>query len=347
MNNNDHINFLRYLMTLRTKASILISIIIIIVMGVSGIYYLHFLQRSLKASILAGVEGVSDSTSQAISKFLADSLKEAQAVALALPVESLEKQDRLIIRNRLKLLLDIFPKFENGMFILDKKGRLWVDYPQSPAAEGTDFSYREYFQRTLKENKGILGVPYVSGRTGKPVLTFTALLRGSDNQVLGVLGCSVQMLSPDALGGIRNIKIGRSGYIFVYDSSRMMILHPQNERVLQRDIPPGANKLLDAALAGIEGVGETVNSRGVPMLSSFKRIPATDWIVAAQQPQREAYAPLVKATQGLILSIVLMVMVAVVLVALAIRRVTRPLTKLRQAVMFFGKEESTESQKVS
>jgi PAS domain S-box-containing protein len=333
-------------MTLRTKASFLISIIIIIVMGVSGIYYLHFLQRSLKASILAGVEGVSESTSQAISKFLADSLKETQAIALALPVEALEQQDRSVIRNRLKLLLDIFPKFENGMFILDKNGRLWVDYPQS-AAEGTDFSYREYFQRTLKEKKGIVGVPYVSGRTGQPVLTFTALLRGSDNRVLGVLGCSVQMLSPDALGGIRSIKIGRSGYIFVYDSSRTMILHPQNERVLQQDIPPGANKLLDAALAGIEGVGETVNSRGVPMLSSFKRIPGTDWIVAAQQPQSEAYAPLVKATGGLLLSIVLMVMVAVVLVAIAMRRVTKPLTKLRQAVMFFGREESAESQKVS
>jgi PAS domain S-box-containing protein len=316
-------------------------------MSVSGVYYLHFLQRSLKASILAGVEGVSNSTSQAISKFLADSLKEAQAVALALPVEALEKQDRLIIRNRLKVLLDIFPKFENGMFILDKDGRLWVDYPQSPAAEGADFSYREYFQRTLMEDTGIVGMPYVSGRTGKPVLTFTALLRGSDNQVLGVLGCSVLMLSPNALGGIRNVKIGRSGYIFVYDSSRMMILHPQNERVLKRDIPPGANTLLDAALAGVEGVGDTVNSRGVPMLSSFKLIPGTDWIVAAQQPQSEAYAPLAQATQGLILSIVLMVMVAVVSVAIAIRRVTRPLTKLRQAVMFFGKEESTESQKVS
>jgi len=333
-------------MTLRSKASIFISLIIIIVMGAFGIYYLQFMQRSLKQSIFAGIQGTSDATSQAISKFLADSLKETQAVALALRVEALEKKDTPVIRDQLKSLLNIFPKFENGMFILDKDGFLWVDYPQFGVI-GANVSYREYFQRTLKEGKGIIGVPYVSSRTGKPVLTFTALLRGSKNQVLGVLGCSVQLLSPDALGGIREVKIGRSGYVFVFDASRLMILHPEDKRVLKRDIPLGANKLLDAAIKGFEGVGETVNSRGVPMLTAFKRIPGTDWIIGAQQPQEEAYLPIGKARDGLILSIILMVVVAVVSVAMAIRRITRPLTKLRQAVMFWGKGKSAESEKVA
>jgi hypothetical protein len=43
-------------MKIRTKASLLIFLIIIVIMSVSGIYYLHFLHQSLKASILAGVE---------------------------------------------------------------------------------------------------------------------------------------------------------------------------------------------------------------------------------------------------------------------------------------------------
>ena len=333
-------------MTLRAKASLLISLIIIIVMGAFGIYYLHFMQRSLKYSIFAGIQGTSDAASQGISKFFADSLKETQAVALALPVEALEKKDTPVIRDRLKSFLNLFPKFENGIFILDKDGFLWVDYPQSRVI-GADVSNREYFQRTLKEGKGIIGVPYVSGRTGKPVLTFTALLRGSKNQVLGVLGCSVQLLSPDALGGIRKIKIGKSGYIYVFNTSRLMILHPENQRVLKWDIPLGANKLLDAAIEGFEGVGETVNSRGVPMLTAFKRITGTDWIIGAQQPQEEAYLPIAKARYGLILSIILMVVVAVVSVAMAIRRITLPLTKLRQAVMLWGEGKSAESEKVA
>ena len=333
-------------MTLRAKASLLISLIIIIVMGAFGIYYLQFMHRSLKHSIYAGIQGTSDAASQAISKFFADSLKETQAVALALPVEALEKKDMPVIRDRLKSLLNLFPKFENGMFIVDKDGFLWVDYPQFGVI-GANVSSREYFQRTLKEGKGIIGVPYVSNRTGKPVLTFTALLRGSKNQVLGVLGCSVQLLSPNALGGIREVRIGRSGYVFVFDTSRLMILHPEDNRVLKRDIPLGANKLLDAAIKGFEGVGETINSRGVPMLTAFKSIPGTDWIIGAQQPQEEAYLPIAKARDGLILSIILMVVVAVVSVAMVIRRITQPLTKLRQAVMFWGKGESAESEKVA
>ena len=86
-------------------------------------------------------------------------------------MSALEKNDLPALEKRLHSLVEIFPKFENGMFILDKKGRVWVDYPPHPKVRGVDVSFREYFKRTMKEEKGIIGVPYVSKRTGKLVLT--------------------------------------------------------------------------------------------------------------------------------------------------------------------------------
>jgi PAS domain S-box-containing protein len=334
-------------MTLRTKTSILLAVIIIIALGATGFFYLRFFQQTLKNSILSSVETVAATTSQSIARFLDDSLKDTQAVALALPIRALEKNNLPPVEERLRELAELYPKFENGMFILDNRGRVWVDYPPHPAVRGVDVSFREYFKRTMREKKGVIGVPYISKRTGQPVLTFTAFLQGSANQVLGVLGCSVQILSPSALEGIRKIRLGKSGYIYVYDRSRLMILHPDARRVLKRDVPPGANRLFDAALEGFEGIGETVNSRGVPMLLALKHVPGTDWIVGAQQLQSEVYAPLVAARQFLLIGIILAVIAAVGVGTIAIRRITYPLARLRQSVLLLGTGEYEDSSRIT
>jgi PAS domain S-box-containing protein len=329
-------------MTLRAKASLLLAVIITLALGVTGFFYLRFLENSLRNSIFAGVEGVSSTSSEAIAKFLQDSLKEAQAVARTLPMEALERKDVPVIEAYLKALLEIFSKFENGMFILDADGILWADYPRHSEVRGRSFAFREYFQRTVSEGRGIIGVPYRSARTGQPVVTFTALLRGSSNQVLGLLGCSVQLLSPNALGGISKIRIGQSGYIYVYDTTRLMILHPRDERVFQRDVRRGVNKLFDAAIQGFEGVGETVNSRGIPMLLSVRRVPGSNWIVGAQQPKSEAFAPIAEARRRIIYGIIAAVLAADAVGALAIRRFTKPLGRLRAAVRHLGRESGEE-----
>ncbi|MFZ5452285.1 MAG: response regulator [Thermodesulfobacteriota bacterium] len=333
-------------MTLRTKTLILLVVITTMALGVTGFFYLQFLQQSLKNSILSGVDAVAQTTRESITRFLDDSLKAARAAALALPMSALEKNDLPTVEKRLQTLVENFPKFENGMFILDKKGRVWVDYPPHPEVRGVDVSFREYFQRTMKEERGIIGVPYVSKRTGQPVLTFTALLRGSENRILGVLGCSVQILSPSALGGLRKTRIGKTGYIYAFDKSRLMILHPQDARVLKRDVPPGANRLFDAAIKGFEGIGETVNSRGIPMLLSLKHLPGTDWIIGAQQLQSEAYAPLAQARRNILGGIILAVIISICVGIIAVRRITQPLARLRQGVLLLATSEHEGDSKI-
>ena len=323
-------------MTLRTKTSILLTITILIIFSAAGLLSLRFLENSLKNSIYMGLDIISSTTSDSISKFLDDSLRETKAIAQTLPKKALEERNVKVIEEYLKSMVETYPKFENGMFILDTKGNLWVDYPVYPETRGKNFSHREYFQTTMEKQRGIIGVPYRSARTGEPVLTFTALLRGTNNQLLGLIGCSMQLLHPNALGGIRKMKIGQSGYIYIYDTSRLMIIHPENERVLQRDVPPGVNKLFDAAIEGFEGVGETVNSKGIPMLLSLKRIKETNWIVGVQQPSHEAFAPIREARTRIVWGTLFVVLVSILIGAVAVRRLTKPLVDLRKVAVRLG-----------
>lgn len=323
-------------MTLRTKTSLLLAGLLVVILGGAGIYFLYYLENSLRTSIYAGMETVAIAESQAISRFLDDSLRDTQAIASYIPQKALEEKNVAVIEDYLKRAMKNYPKFENGIFVLDAKGTLLADYPVYPGTRGKNFAFREYFKTTMEKQKGIIGVPYRSARTGEAVLTFTALLRGSKNQVLGMIGCSVQLLRPDALGGIRKTKIGESGYIYVFDTSRLMIIHPEDQRVLQRDVPPGANKLLDRAIEGFEGVGETVNSRGVPMILSLRRVQGTDWIVGAQQTKREAFAPIKMARNQIVGWIFLAVLISISIGAVAVRRLTEPLVKLSNIARQIG-----------
>ena len=330
-------------MKLRTKASLLMALVVAAALTTTEFFFDRVLESSIRNSIYDGLEGVSSAVSDSVSNFIQETLTDSRAVAANIPPDALEGRQVAAVERYLAKMSAIYPKFQNGMFILDAQGYLWADYPVKPKTRGKRFNFREYYKRTMAEKAGIVGTPYRSARTGQPVLTFTALLKSRQGEILGLLGCSVQLLSPHALGGIRAEKIGRSGYVYVYDDTRLMILHPSDDRVLKREVPPGANRLFDAALTGWEGVGETVNSRGVSMLLSLRRIPGTNWIVGAQQPKDEAFKPMAASRLRALLGTCLGVLIAIVLVILAMRHITNPLERLRQATLELGSQGAEES----
>jgi diguanylate cyclase (GGDEF)-like protein len=317
-------------MTLRTKTALLLALIISLGIAASGVFHLHFLEQSLRRSILQGVESVCQSTVDTIDKYLTERLADTQVMAALLPESLLQQQGTAGLETYLQTMAGLYPQFENGLFILDPAGNLLADYPIHPEVRGRNYAYREYYQRTLQEQRGIIGKPYVSTRTGLPVLTFTAVLRGPDRQVSGLLMSSVQLSSPDALGGISRLKFGETGYSYVFDGTRRLILHPDPQRVGKRDVPQGANRLFDAALKGFEGAGRTVNSRGIGMLAAFQRLQSMDWIVAVQQPEAEAYAPIRLARRKLLLILFASALLAAVIGTLVIRRVTLPIARLQK-----------------
>jgi two-component system NtrC family sensor kinase len=183
------------------------------------------------------------------------------------------------LRNRDEYL-DVF---DNGLFIFDNKGRMLAELPLGTSRTGMDFNFREYLKETLASKKPYISDPYVSSRSNHhPSLMFTAPLLDSSGRVVAVMGGSIDLTRNNILGKIMTLKIGQAGYMFIFSESRVMILHPDKNRVMKMDIPQGANKLLDQAIAGFDGSGETVNSRGIPMLSSFRHLHAKPWIMGCQ-----------------------------------------------------------------
>ncbi|MBN1827596.1 MAG: PAS domain-containing protein [Deltaproteobacteria bacterium] len=325
-------------MTLRTKTSLTAAVIIVLTVSIISIVYLRYLEESIRSAIYKGLESVSTTAAHVISQFREDTFKDIQTIALALDEQALVAKDAETIEGQLKRLFGLFPKFKNGLLVLDIKGRLWLDYPSYKEFRGYDLSFRQYFQETLKRQEGLIGIPYHSVRTGQPVLNFTAPLFDADHKLTGVFCGVVILTSPEALQVIQTTRIGTQGYMYIFDRYRNIIIHPNAEMIL-KTLEPGDNRMIDKAIEGFVGAGETVNSKGVPMLISIKQIPGSDWFVAAQQPTEEAFAPLHEIQDRILLVAIPAVVAALILVSMMMVGVTRHIYKLKSAALFLGKQE--------
>jgi len=280
-------------MSLRTKTFLLVSgiasLIIVLVAGAA----LHFQEKSIRATILAGVDAFARASATQVGTFIRYSLQAANLIASEVPSDALTvATKRSDLYNYLERMGRRIPSFDNGIFLLDREGTFLADYPPHRELEGQSFAHREYFKRASTNSHAVVAEPYISARTKRPVQTFAVPIRDADGTLLAVLGCSTDLLGKQGIGSVVNQRYGETGYIYTFErQTRLMITHPDRSRMLQRDVVPGTNPLLDQAIEGFEGADETVNSRGARMLMGVYRVPETTWLLAAQMPEEEALAP--------------------------------------------------------
>lgn len=316
-------------MSLGTKTAALLAAIVLGVLASAGLIGLHFQERTLRNTILEGVDGQARIAAHGLATFVEDGLRDAQALALTLPARALAEGRLGEVEGHLARMFETFPKFQNGIFVLDALGRFVADHPSHPELRGQSFAFREYFQRTLQEDRAIVSRAYQSKRTGRPVLTFTAPVRDRSGAIVAIVACSVDLLAQQSLGGYRHQRFGATGYLYIIDGSRQLVLHPEDRRLLTA-VEAGKNRLLDAAFRGFEGADDTVNSQGVPMLLGVRRVPGTDWVVGVQVTADEAYSPIVDARWRFVLIAGAALVLVIGVGGVAMRDVTGPLKKLER-----------------
>lgn len=223
--------------------------------------------------------------------------------------------------------------FDNGIFCFSPEGILLAEHPFKPDRRGKSYAFRDYFLRTLQSRQPQISDPYISSQSHHhPAINFTAPVVDSTGRLLAVIAGSVDLTKDNFLGGLGKTKIGKTGYLYMYNSDRVMIMHPDPTRLLQKDVPLGANRLFDLAIAGFEGTEKTVNSRGIPMLASFKHLKMTNWILAANYPVSEAFAPVENLQRYIAIGLLLLLLGLTVAVWLVMEHLSQPLLNFTKHV---------------
>ncbi len=316
---------------LKIKATLLFPLVI-----AGALYCLLFLmqyllQGYLKETISSQQDQIVSTIAEEIDRQLVDAQKPLLALAKKASLTLLSNPDEA-----LAFLLERTEStgfFDNGMFLFDAKGRIVAELPLGVARTGKDFSYRDYLKITTATKMPHISDPYISTQPHKhPAIMLTAPIFDQNGDVLAVLCGSIDLLGNNFIGGISRRKIGRTGYLFLFDTKRTMIVHPENSRMMKQDIPSGANHLLDRAINGFEGTGETVNSRGLEFLTTFKRLKSKEWIVGANFPLTEAYEPAYRIRNIFLIAIPLLVFVTFLFMRRYLNRLTAPIIQLTNHV---------------
>ncbi|MHB1379503.1 MAG: ATP-binding protein [Desulfurivibrionaceae bacterium] len=317
-------------LTMRTRLTLAVSLLFLCMMGATSFLVLAVIKQQIKETISAEQFSLLSEIASSLEDKLTLAHGQLTATATLVSSETLATGDTA--QQFLDYRKGLQRVFDNNIFLFSPEGRLIAEAPFLPNRRGMDLSFRPYIKDTLATSAPVISAPYISSQPHKhPVIMMTAPVFDREGKIIAILTGSLDLMSPNILGKLAEKKIGKNGYLYLLTADRTMIMHPDKSRIFKQ-IPPGANLLYDRALQGFEGTEENISGVGVPMLTSFKRLRMKNWLLAANFPQAEAYAPLIRAAQILLAGILLITVAAFAIIRYFSQYLTRPLLALTRHV---------------
>jgi diguanylate cyclase (GGDEF)-like protein/PAS domain S-box-containing protein len=292
MNLLEHLRCRKH--TLKSRIAISVTLLFILFSVIIGYVGKRYLEDKIKESIFSEqftlVSTLANNIDDKLNLIHQSLIAEAGGIEADVVANPTKAQEYLDSRQALKTL------FNNALFLLSKDGKIIAESPYIEGRRGRDISFREFFRTTMTTGKPHVSAPYRSTHNpDHPSIILTAPVRDKNGAIVALLAGNFDLFGSNILGELSATKVGKTGYIYLFSTDRTMIMHPDRSRIMRQGAKPGINHLYDKAIAGFEGSGETINSRGLRTLSSFKRLNSTGWILAANYPVAEAYAPLNEA----------------------------------------------------
>ncbi|OGU09703.1 MAG: hypothetical protein A2X82_07760 [Geobacteraceae bacterium GWC2_55_20] len=230
--------------------------------------------------------------------------------------------------------------FDAGFLVIGTDGRVIAESMGFPELVGKDLRFRDYVSEPLRSGNSIISAPFrLSVPPHSPMIAMAVPVRDGNKRIIGLLAGYHSLLTGEFLTDLSSERVGESGYLFLINE-RTILMHPDKKRILE-PIPEGINRGIDQALRGFEGSLDNMNSSGQHMLSSFKKVGRTGWILGSNIPYKEAFNPLrVLALTATLISVG-GTMLSLVVVWLVTRRLTHPLSQLTAHMDAAGAKDQT------
>lgn len=200
-----------------------------------------------------------------------------------------------------------------------------------PSQPNPSLADRSYFEQTMAQKRGIISPPLRGRVSNLPVVALTHPIVDSGGDVQAVLVGSIDLLNSDFFHHFNTMKPGKTGFMFIMTTEGILVNHPNKARLLEHiNARPGLNLGTERALGGFEGWMEATNKDGVDGIYSYKRLNATNWIVAVRYPTDEAFAPMADMRQQAVLAATLFAALAGLLSWWMVKILLAPLQRLRR-----------------
>lgn len=229
----------------------------------------------------------------------------------------------------------------NLVYRLDAKGIMIFHYPIGPGTTvGTDFSFRDYYQRAQTTRGPFLSEGRVSPTTEQPVATAIMPIWNARNQFDGLVATNIKLASlSNTLTSITAGHLtGEAFSVVILDHTGRVIAHPDPEYPLSQTEFPLAD-IKNAVLSNQTGTLILPDTDGALTLYSYVPIPSAGWGVIVSRPTAAAFATSQATHRGILLSIAVFLVVGLLFWLALSRQVLDPLERLAAFSRTIGLEE--------
>ncbi|NVN91428.1 MAG: PAS domain S-box protein [Desulfuromonadales bacterium] len=288
--------------SLKTKMSLAVSLLMTVVLSLLALCAYWYFTSQFKDTVSRQQFTLVSALAEEIDSKILNAKQDL--IAVAGRATAIQANDSRQAQYFLDSQPGIQTLFDSGISIFSPDGKLTAISPADKQLQERDSAFSDSIKRTISTGKPQISTPFYSTHNRHPVILFTAPFFDSKGQIAGIMTGGLDLTRDNFLGKLATIRLGENGYLYLYDTNRTLIVHPDRTRILRRDVPLGTNRLFDRAIDGFEGTGETVTSKGKPVIGSFKHLKSTTWILAANFPQAEAYAPIIRAKWYLLAALI-------------------------------------------
>lgn len=261
--------------------------------SVLGIWLAIFIaDRYLRSDMEAEISAQQYSTVALIAAEIKRSIHERSRVLEALAHsfgQQSHLQERQLQANLLnRASLDVL--FNWGVIVTDANGTPLADTLHPSERQQANFADLPFFRRLQQQPKTLITPPVRGRYTGAAIIVLATPILSADGHFLGAVMGITNLERPNFLDEISHARYGHTGDFLVTDvATRTFIASSDKRRVMKAGPPVGVNPVYDRYLAGYEGSGVAVSSRGIEELSSSVKIGDTGWLMQSVLPTSEAF----------------------------------------------------------
>ena len=324
--------------SLRTRITLIALAVLILALWGSALFASHFLRQDIERML-------ADQQLSAVSFIAADIDRELRerrqalelvAKRLADPVRTEPRRVQGILEERVALR----SMFNWGMFVLDRNALAIASVPVELGRVGGDYRDIADFRAVLDTGQPRITDPLLGARTGQPVFSIIVPIKDGSGDVIGALVGVTHLGHANFFDDLTGKSYGRNGrFLVIAPRSGVFVAASEHALAMQPVPTPGRSANHDRFMAGYEGSGVAVDSRGVEQLASARRIREAGWFAVASLPSSEAFAPVLDMQRRLFLVAGLLTVLAALIAWVVLQHALAPLADIAHRLRAMSRGE--------
>lgn len=266
---------------IRGKLILLFTVVLVLALGSVGIG--SYLQSAslLQDELNANAESLLEMISNQVHEYFDMHLASVRMMGSSDSVENVYSKFNAE-NDMMNSYKDYIDQYSDVMYIyLGTERKDFFIWPETEIPEGYDPTARPWYQQAVEADEAIWTDPYVDAFTGDLIISAAMPVYDGRNKFVGVLAIDLSL--KNLSDQISSIKIGETGYPFVFDNNHLLMIHPNPDKIGQ---PSAVPELQEFIKAGNTGILEYVFN-GQPKFAAINYVKDIGWPIAASLPVDE------------------------------------------------------------